>query len=986
MPGRQSNQLRRPEDNGPRKAKPRRKPGKSLNALTIAEHQFPIKPRIRRHRLGEDEEDDDASKRKRQSRHADEDSDGPDTKRRRTGDESSDDSGEGGSDSEGHQWKIGQVDSDDDSELDSDEAMGESDEERFDGFSFRGSSTMKSKSGRVSGGKKSKGAIDLSEDGDNIDEDSEDDLGEDAVDLATAWDMNASEDEQEQKAPRPKQKASDNASSDMQSEDDDDEAELSDDSDLSVSDDEGDDNQRGLSKLQTFVNSMETEVTAKPSRKLDSGTEKGKPTEYGLNSSRKLTVADLIPSITDSRLKTSLKYLDPTVASKKSASTGIPGKLQAPLPKRQQDRLERAAAYEKSKETLNRWIETVKANRRAEHLSFPLVNPNEQPTTKMDVAKPQTDLESTIQNILVESGLADSTEKSAEQQVQEFEELEARKLSLEELQARRAELRKHRELLFREEVRAKRIKKIKSKSYRRVHRKEREKMEQMERQALLEAGVDLDEEEREKNDRHRAEARMGAKHRESKWAKSLKQTGRAAWDEDARVSVADMARRDEELQKRIEGKRVHREDDDYLGSSSSESDDEDPWAEDASDRETRKLRQKLDQLEADEGAEDFKGPHSKLLSMKFMQNAEASRKAQNDAELRRLARELDGSESQSEAESEIGRQKFGSTKPDKPEKEKPSVPRNEFEEPAGSDEEVEHAPAEDKVETIASNSKNQKQARASVKTSRNRVQEGSSKSDSPQQEDNPWLAQTTRNNRRRGNDISGETVDITLPEPVPGSSEKKAEKIKSHSKASSNGHLTAKKTFNDEGSGSDDEDNVPVLLKNHDLVKKAFAGDEVVQDFEQEKHDVIEEEGDKVVDNTLPGWGSWAGEGVSKKQQKRQKRFLTTVEGIKPDKRKDAILGHVIINEKRVKKVSSVNDRLRDPSILQCHSADYLSQNVKYLASQLPHPFESKQQYERSLRLPIGPEWTTKQTFQDATKPRVMVKQGIIKPMEKPMI
>lgn len=143
MPGRQSNQLRRPEDNGPRKAKPRRKPGKSLNALTIAEHQFPIKPRIRRHRLGEDEEDDDASKRKRQSRHADEDSDGPDTKRRRTGDESSDDSGEGGSDSEGHQWKIGQVDSDDDSELDSDEAMGESDEERFDGFSFRGSSTMK---------------------------------------------------------------------------------------------------------------------------------------------------------------------------------------------------------------------------------------------------------------------------------------------------------------------------------------------------------------------------------------------------------------------------------------------------------------------------------------------------------------------------------------------------------------------------------------------------------------------------------------------------------------------------------------------------------------------------------------------------------------------------------------------------------------------------------------------------------------------------
>jgi U3 small nucleolar RNA-associated protein 14 len=61
-------------------------------------------------------------------------------------------------------------------------------------------------------------------------------------------------------------------------------------------------------------------------------------------------------------------------------------------------------------------------------------------------------------------------------------------------------------------------------------------------------------------------------------------------------------------------------------------------------------------------------------------------------------------------------------------------------------------------------------------------------------------------------------------------------------------------------------------------------------------------------------------------------------------------------------------------------------QNTKYLASQLPFPFETKQQYERSLRLPVGPEWTTKETFQDATTPRVLIKQGIIRPMEKPLV
>lgn len=53
-------------------------------------------------------------------------------------------------------------------------------------------------------------------------------------------------------------------------------------------------------------------------------------------------------------------------------------------------------------------------------------------------------------------------------------------------------------------------------------------------------------------------------------------------------------------------------------------------------------------------------------------------------------------------------------------------------------------------------------------------------------------------------------------------------------------------------------------------------------------------------------------------------------------------------------------------------------QNVKYHASALPHTFETKQQYERSLRVPIGPEWATKATFQASTMPRVLVKKGVV--------
>ncbi|KAJ5586877.1 uncharacterized protein N7459_002642 [Penicillium hispanicum] len=963
MPRRQTN-LRGPKDQSGPKPAQKRKSGRALNALSIAEKQNPTKLGVRRNRLGFY---DDGENRKRHSGHAqgdDEDEEAaPNYKRRRT--DNGDGSMDGGSDSEGHEWKLGQVDSDDDEELDSDEALGSSDEERFEGFTFRGSATMKSKpkSKKAVSQAKKPAEINLSEDVDQSeeeesgDEDDDDDLGEDAVDLLTAWDMNTAAEEEEAKDAAAKSKRAaigDDSDGDSGSEGDSEDA-PSDEDGLSLSGDEDDADAQnnGLSKLQDFVKSMESGETRKPKQKSQ---EQGKPTEYGLTSSRKLTVADLLPSITDSRLKSSLKHVDSAPQASKS---GIPGKLDAPLAKRQQDRLDRAAAYEKSKETLNRWLDTVKHNREAEHLVFPLPDPDAQQTYRMDVAKPTTDLESTIQKILVESGLAESNGKSTEAQVQGFEELQARTLPIEEIQARRAELRKRRDLLFREEVRAKRIKKIKSKAYRRVHRKEREKLEQQERQALLEAGVDLDEQEREQNERRRAEARMGSKHRESKWAKSLKETGRTAWDEEARNNAADLALREEELRRRIEGKRVSRADEDYLGSSSSESEDDDPWASDASEVEKRKLHQKLGALEGDASDSDAKGPHSSLFSMKFMKNAEAARKEQNDAELRQLNRELHGDESQSEAESEVGRRKFGQSQNSESKAKAKTLPKNDFEE--GPDSDVERRPADsDQDIEIVTDGPFKRNKQQSGPSATGKTVQSSAKMFSQQaapEEENPWLVQTGRNNRRRAGPDAQEDIEISLNDQQPHVPHKHASSTKSKATKAA-----PAKQRHDEENDSDDEDSVPVLLKNHDLVKRAFAGDEVVQDFEQEKMEAIEDEGDKVIDNTLPGWGSWAGEGVSKKSQKKQKRFLTTVEGVKPEKRKDAKLSRVIINEKRVKK------------------------NVKYMASQLPHEFETKAQYERSLRMPLGPEWSTKETYQSGTKPRVMVKQGIIKPMEKPMI
>ena len=970
MPRQQTNS-RGPKDRDAHKPKPaqKRKNGRAINALSIAEKQLPTKLGVRRNRLGYY---DDGKNPKRYSNNDDEEDDeeegdGPSYKRRRFNTAPADGSDHGGSDSEGHEWKLGQVDSDDDSDIDSDEALGESDEEKFEGFTFRGSSTTKSKPKPKKSTKKRSDA-NLSEDDEeeeeSDDEDEEDDdLGEDAVDLLTAWDMNTAEEEADAKkaAAKSKKAASDDESGlDSGSEADSEEDESEDDH-LSLSDGDAED-QGGLSKLQDFVNSMETGRRTKSHQKSQ---EQGKPTEYGLTSSKKLTVADLLPSITDARLKSSLKHVDTVPETSK---TGISGKLDAPLAKRQQDKLDRVAAYEKSKETLDRWIETVKHNRRADHLVFPLPEPDAAPMNRMDVTKPTNDLENAIQNILVESGLAEKDGKSAEEQVQGFEEIQARTLPIEEIQARRAELRKRRDLLFREEVRAKRIKKIKSKSYRRVHRKERERLEQQEKQAMLEAGVDMDEMDREKNERLRAEARMGSKHRESKWAKSLKETGRTAWDEEARNSAADLSLREEELRRRIEGKSVARGDDDYLGSSSSESEDnDDPWASDASDVERKRIQKKLRALEGEGSAEIPQGRHSNLFAMKFMQNAEASRKEENDAEVRRLNRELHGEDSQSEAESEGGRRKFGQSKPDA--KPKSLAKKNELEEMPGSDDEVSDQDFDVVVNRPASG-KPAPGKPAPKGSAKMFSQPAKSQPAKEQVEENPWLVSTERTNRRRGGDTNDD-MDLSLDQPAPDVPKKsKSSKPSKASKAS-------KSTYEEDDS---DDDNVPVLLKNHDLVKRAFAGDEVVEDFEQEKMDTIEDEGDKVVDNTLDGWGSWAGEGVSKKAQKNKKRFLTKVEGVKPEQRKDAKLSRVIINEKRVKKVfTSLLPWLK-------HILTYPSQNAKYMASTLPHEFETKAQYERSLRMPLGKEWNTQGVHQSGIKPRTIVKQGIIKPMQKPMI
>lgn len=823
--------------------------------------------------------------------------------------------------SDGFGHDVDDDDDDDDESLDSDEAMGASDDEqgRFEGFRF-------GERGSALGPEVARGGM--------LDEDESDGFAADAVDLADVldWDSGGS------------------SSSGGEGEDDDDEEELV------VSDGDEDANDpRKLSALQDLLGSLDAGGSKKQRSQLDLAQEAATPSEYGLNPKQKLSVADLLATITDPALRRSLKILADDGGKKSSSSGGIPGKLSIPLPKRQQDRIDRTAAFEKSKETLSRWIETVKHNRRAEHLVFPLIDQDVEAakSTKrlLPNSKPINDLEQTIQNILVDSGLAE-TGKKQDDEIQRFEEMATNQLPIEEVRARQAELRKARDLLFREEIRAKRIKKIKSKSYRRVHRKERERNLLRDRDALAEAGILPPEDETEKMDRRRAEERMGQRHRESRWAKGLKDSGRAVWDDDARDGVAEMLRHDEELKRRMHG-RGEEEGSESESESEKSGEDEEDF--------TQRMREKLSKLSTNTHTSE-----TKLSSMKFMQKAEAARRAQNEEAVERLQRELDGGSEQEESDDEVsGRRKFGPRRKITTAIKTKEI-RQDFEE--GHDSDQENLKPNDDVEIVVNGSESKINGHARkgaiINQQRGRDRKGNSITNLAETEEmNPFL------------NVKKKSKKTTIEPIVEISSVPKLSQQKSKPKAVAKTITIIDPNDSDNsfrGFSPPSSSTTTTLLDREALIKQAFAADEDLMEktFAAEKAALAStEEPETIISGGVPGWGSWIGPGLSKRDKREAKlsqaattKIIKSSAGTLASQRKDKNLEKVIISEKRVPKT------------------------VKYLANSLPHPFESKTQYERSLRLPIGPEFTTKTTFQDMTKPRVIIKGGVIAPLRRPLM
>ena len=182
----------------------RNKNGKrNLDAFAIASHSTAQNPRLKPSRFGEYINDGPRQKRRRavetedgEEDSVEEDVSAPQKRRRNAGPE--DDEVEEGSDSEGNEWTVGGLrEGEEDSEVDSDEAFGESDDEKFEGFAFRGS-RQSGGGAKRDGSKRTKareqldededGDMDLDEGASESEDEEEDDFGDEGVDLATMLD------------------------------------------------------------------------------------------------------------------------------------------------------------------------------------------------------------------------------------------------------------------------------------------------------------------------------------------------------------------------------------------------------------------------------------------------------------------------------------------------------------------------------------------------------------------------------------------------------------------------------------------------------------------------------------------------------------------------------------------------------------------------------------------------------------------------------
>ncbi|XP_005594602.1 U3 small nucleolar RNA-associated protein 14 homolog A [Macaca nemestrina] len=706
---------------------------------------------------------------------------------------------------------------------------------------------------------------------------------------------------------------------------------------LSGSEDEGDnDGEREHQKLLEAISSLD----GKNRRKLAERSEASlKVSEFNVSSEgsgEKLVLADLLePVKTSSSLATVKKQLN-RVKSKKT--------VELPLNKEEIERIHREVAFNKTAKVLSKWDPVVLKNRQAEQLVFPLEK--EEPAIApiehvLSGWKARTPLEQEIFNLLHKN-----KQPVADPLLTPVEKASLQAMSLEEAKMRRAELQRARALQSYYEAKARREKKIKSKKYHKVVKKGKAKKALKEFEQLRKVNPAAALEELEKIEKARMMERMSLKHQNSgKWAKS--KAIMAKYDLEARQAMQEQLAKNKELTQKLQV--------------ASESEEEEGGTEE-------KVEELLVPDVVNEVQMNADGPNPWMLRSCTSDTKEAA--TQEDPEQLPEPEAHEVSESEGEdrpvAEEEILLREF--------EERRSLRKRSELSqdaEPAGSQETKDSSSQEvlSELRVLSQKLKENDQSRKQKASSEGTIpqvqrEEPATEEEEPLLLQRPERVQTLEELEELGKEECFQNKELSRPvlegqqsERTPNNRPDAPKKKKKEQMIDLQNLLTTQ-------SPSVKSLAVPTIEELEDeeernqrqMIKEAFAGDDVIRDFLKEKREAVEASKPKDVDLTLPGWGEWGGVGLKPSAKKRRRFLIKAPEG---PPRKDKNLPNVIINEKR-----------------NIHTAAH---QVRVL----PYPFTHHWQFERTIQTPIGSTWNTQRAFQKLTTPKVVTKPGhIINPIK----
>lgn len=705
---------------------------------------------------------------------------------------------------------------------------------------------------------------------------------------------------------------------------------------LSASEDEGDsDGERKHQKLLESIGSLDGKKRWKLAERSEASLKVSEFNVSSEGSGEKLLLSDLLePAKTSSSLAAVKKQLS-RVKSKKA--------VELPLNKQEVERINREVAFNKTSQTLSKWDPIVLKNRQAEQLVFPL---EKEPASFVPIEhvfgswKARTPLEQEIFNILYKN-----KQPVTDPLLTPMEKASLKAMSLEEAKMRRAELQRARALQSYYEAKARREKKIKSKKYHKIVKKGKVKKALKEFEQLQKVNPAAALEELEKIEKARMMERMSLKHQNSgKWAKS--KAIMAKYDLEARQAMQEQLAKNKELTQKLQVV--------------SESEEEEKGTEE-------------EELLVPDAVNEIQmctdGPNPWMLRNC---NSDAKGEIQKDPEQppEPMVQEVSESEEEEKpgGEEEVLLQEFEERR-----SLRKSSELSKNAEPVGSqktkDSSSQEVLSELKALTQKLNQKNCQSKKQNVNLVKT-VLQGQREECAPEEEEplllqRPERVQTLEDLEDLDHEEYSQIRELSRPVLEGERTERTTDNQTDASKGKKKEQMIDLQNLLTTKSPSVKSLAVPTAIEELEdeeekhqkqIIKEAFAGDDVIRDFLKEKKEAVKASKPKDVDLTLPGWGEWGGIGLKPSAKKRRRFLIKAPEG---PPRKDKNLPNVIISEKR---------------------------NIQAAAHQvqvLPYPFTHHQQFERTVQTPIGSTWNTQRAFQKLTTPKVVTKPGhIIKPIK----